>query len=288
MAGLAQVGAAEVTSRHAPWREHADFAIGLRPIPAAAWLEGGEDDPAARKDPLVAAHPDVTWGELDGSREAQAEVLALVAEALGRPVAPEGRAPLLAAARQVSDDLCLMQPGGGDWRLTALSLCAPTFFTADAVLGRTLGELHGPVDGFAERFLARVRRVFDGLRPGLVLERRNWTVVNSAGLFTPRSAPIRARIGEIAPDQAGEALYLRVERQTLRRLPQTGAALFTIRVWLQPLADLAQDRAQLNAFAEAWRNASPRFRAYKRFDLYDELVAGFLRAAGESYSVNGA
>jgi len=278
-----------VTLRHAPWREHADFTIGLRQIPVAAWLEGGEDDPAARKDRLIAAHPDVTWGELDGSREAQAEALALVAEALGRPVvAPQGRPPLLAAARQVSDDLCLMQRGDGDWRLTALCLCAPTFFTADAVLGRTLDELHGPVDGFAERFLARVRRVFDGLRPGLVLERRNWTVVNSAEPFTPQSTPIRARIGEITPDQAGEALHLRVERQTLRRLPQTGAALFTIRVWLQPLASLAQDRAQLNAFAQAWRNASPRFRAYKRFDLYDELVAGFLRAAGESYSVNGA
>ena len=36
-----------------------------------------------------------------------------------------------------------------------------------------------------------------------------------------------------------ERLFLRCERQTVRRLPRTGAILFTIRVFLNPLADLA-------------------------------------------------
>lgn len=275
-----------MTPAHAPWREHADFAIGLRAIPEAAWLEGGEADPAARKNPLLSAYPAETWGEIEGSRPAQAEVADLVSAALGRAIPTDCRPPLLAAARAVADDLCLMEKRNGEWTLTALCLCAPTFFTADAVLGRNLAELHGPVDGFAAQFLGRVRRVFDGLRPGLVLERRNWTLVNSAELFTPQAAPIRAHLGKIDPARAGEVLQLRVERQTLRRLPATGGALFTIRVWVRPLADLAQHGEQLSAFAQAWRAATPRFRAYKRLDLYEDLVAGFLRAAGECYSVN--
>jgi hypothetical protein len=133
------------------------------------------------------------------------------------------------------------------------------------------------VTGFAERFLVRVQRIFEGLRPDLVLERRNWTLLNSDALHTPSSAPIRARIGEIEPAQAGGVLNLRVERQTLRRLPKTGGALFTIRVWLAPLESLRDDPARLAAFARAWRNASPELRAYKRFDLYDDLVEAFLR-----------
>jgi len=95
-----------------------------------------------------------------------------------------------------------------------------------------------------------------------VLERRNWTVLNSADLHAPSSAPIRARIGEIDPADAGTALSLRVERQTLRRLPQTGAALFTIRVWLAPLGSLRDDPGRLAAFAHAWRTAHPDLRAY--------------------------
>jgi hypothetical protein len=276
-----------VSLRHAPFTEHADFAIGLRPIRPERWLEGGEADPAARKDPLIAARPQVVWGAMDGSEPAQAEALELVEAALGQAIPANGRPPLLAAARRVSDDLCLMERRD-QWRLTALSLCAPTFFTAEAVLGHSLAELHGPVEGFASRFLARVERVFDGLRPGLVLERRNWTVVNSDEAFVPDPAPVRARIVEIDPAKAGEALFLRVERQTLRRLPRSGAALFTIRVWLDPLAALRAEPERLAAFAQAWREAPPAFRAYKRFALYDALVEAFLRAEGESYSVNGS
>lgn len=273
--------------RHTPWVEAHDFAIGLKAIPAEAWLEGGEADPAARKDALLRDHPAVVWGEIEGSRPAQAEAAELVAQALGEARPDGGLPPLYAAARRVPDDLCLMEKHEGVWRLTALSLSAPTFFSAAEVLGKNLAELHGPVTGFGERFLTRVVRIFDGLRPDLVLERRNWTVVNSDQTFTPDSGPVRARIAGIAPDDAGRALHLRVERQTLRRLPRTGGALFTIRVWLAPLEALKTDPAALAAFARAWRDAAPAFRAYKRLDLYDPLVEGFLRAAGETYSVNG-
>lgn len=267
--------------RHSPWEESADFRIGLRPIAPADWLEGGEDEPALRKDPLFQAHRGAVWAEIPGSEAAQTEALALVAATLGHASAPAGLPRLYAAARRVPDDLCLMEKRGGQWRLTALSLSAGSFFTAEQAIGKSLRELHDPVTGFGERFLARVERIFEGLRQDLVLERRNWTVLNSADLHTPDPAPIRARIPEIQPAEAGRALSLRVERQTLRRLPVTGAALFTIRVWLTPLESLAASPGRLAAFARAWREAPADFRAYKRLDLYDEMIAAFLARAGQ-------
>ena len=69
--------------RHRPWEQAADFAIGLKPIPLSAWLEGGEPDPAPRKDALFAAARELVWAETEGSRPAQAEAAALVAAALG-------------------------------------------------------------------------------------------------------------------------------------------------------------------------------------------------------------
>jgi len=265
-----------VSPRHRPWEEAADFQIGLRPIALADWLEGGEADPASRKDSLMASRRGLVWAEAPGSRPGQEEVRGLVEAALGPAAPTPDLPPLYAAARRVPDDLCLMEKAGGQWRLTALSLCAGSFFTAEDVIGRSLAELHGPVTGFADRFLVRVQRIFEGLRPELVLERRNWTILNSDALHTPSSAPIRARIGEIDPTAAGRALHLRVERQTLRRLPRTGGALFTIRVWLAPLGSLAEEPERLAAFAQAWRTATPALRAYKRFDLYDPLVESFL------------
>lgn len=266
--------------RHAPWEMSADFSIGLAPIAPDAWLEGGEADPARRKDALLATAQALVWAETPGSMAGQAEALEMVEASLGVRADRADLPPLLAAARLIPDDLCLMEKREGQWRLSALSLSAGSFFTAEEAIGKSLAELHGPVNGFSERFLSRVQRIFEGLRPDLILQRRNWTLLNSAELHTPHSAPIRARIGEIQSDEAGTSLTLRVERQTLRRLPRTGGALFTIRVWVAPLAAVAETPERLAAFASAWRSAPAEFRAYKRLDLYDDLVAGFLAAQG--------
>lgn len=262
-----------MSPRHAPWAEASDFAIGLRPIAEADWLEGGEADPAARKDPLYAVHRDLVWGEVEGSRPGQAEAATLIDAALGS--APRSaEPPLYVAARRVADDLVLMEPRAGGWTVTALSLSAPTFFTARDALGKSLADLHRPVTGFHERLLGRTVRIFDALRPGLVLERRNWTLTHSGDLFTPYAAPVRAEISRLDPAAAGRSLRVRVERQTLRRLPQTGGVLFTIRVWLDRLDSLNPDRRA--AFARAWRDAPEAFRAYKGLGLYDRLVEDFL------------
>ena len=53
---------------HRPWEDGADFSIGLSPINEAHWLEGGEADPAARKDPLyddTAARPGAQFASMD-------------------------------------------------------------------------------------------------------------------------------------------------------------------------------------------------------------------------------
>ena len=261
-----------MSPRHAPWEDAAEFTIGLRAIDAADWLEGGEAEPAARKDPLRTHAPGLVWAETEGSQAAQQEVLEFVEAALGRPIPADGLPALYAAARQVPDDLCLMEKREDGWTLTALSLSAGSFFTAEDAIGKSLAGLHGPVTGFNTRLLPRVSRIFDGLREDLVLERRNWTLLNTDALHTPTPAPIRAEIPGIAADQAASRLFTRVERQTLRRLPRTRGVLFTIRVWTSPLGEVLADPERGARFARAWRTAHPDFRAYKHLELYDHLV----------------
>jgi dimethylamine monooxygenase subunit A len=264
-----------MSPRHRPWAEAGPgFSIGLRPIAVESWLEGEGAD-GARKTQLRAEHPSKVWGEVEDSREAQAEVLALVEAGTGRR-AGEGE-PLWAASLLVADDLCLMERRDGAWTLTAVSLCSPTFFTAAEALGKPLSGLHGPVPGFADQLLGRVERIFDNLPAGQVLERRNWTLVNSPELFLPHSAPVREGVADIDPAMAGEALHLRVERQTIRQLAG-GAVIFTIRVWRDPLASLRDDPKLLAAFERAWREAPEAFREYKGLARYDALVDAFLKS----------
>ena len=261
-----------------PWAGPPGFGIGLRRIDPAGWLEGGEARPWARKDALLKRVPRRVWGEVEGSRPGQAEAAALVAGALGIRLPGEDLPPLLRAARRVPDDLVLMESREGDWAVTALSLCAGSFFTADQALGRSLEALHHPVPGFANDLLLRVRRIFDNLPAGAVVERRNWTVTAQRDLHAPEAAAARALAARRLPDGSGRGFFVRCERQTLRRLPETGGVLFTIRIHQRPLQALAAEPPALAAFGQAWAAAPADFRRYKGLAAVAPGVEAFLSA----------
>ena len=144
--------------------------------------------------------------------------------------------PLEAASARVSDDLCLLQRGeDGLWRLEAASLVAPTFWLLAEKAGQPLGGLHEPVPGANPGLVSRIARMFDALRPGQVLERFNWTVQAGNARFTPSAAPLKALAAATPEEAALDVLHLRVERQTISKLPETGLLLFTIRIAVDPL-----------------------------------------------------
>jgi hypothetical protein len=95
--------------------------------------------------------------------------------------------------------------------------------------------------------------------------------------YTPDGTPLRQAAGIAALAEAKDALHVRVERQTIRRLPETGAVLFTIRIRLYKLADLLSERALAAAFQQAWREAPPDVRAYKKWESLERHVAALLQ-----------
>jgi dimethylamine monooxygenase subunit A len=205
-----------------------------------------------------------------GARLAYSETEAarLVLGASGSPP-PDRKLCLIDAARQVSDDLVVLDRVDEVWTVTSLILTSPTFFSVDQAFGAGLGVLHGPVPG-GDKLSHRIARIFDHLQPDTVLERFNWTLQPGADRFTPDSAPLIERAKCAGPADAARLLHLRVERQTIRRLPGSGGVLFTIRVSIDPVAAIASsDRA---ALASAWRGISEQGHRYKRWDAIDPLA----------------
>lgn len=257
-----------------------DFTVGLRPIETQAWITPDVEAAALpEKRALIATRLDEVYAATPDSHEAQAELARLVGAA--RAASAD---TLVEAAQLTSDDLVVLLPdAAGAWRVRAALLCAPTYFSCHDALGKTLHGLHAPVpdrlaDG-AQGLGDRIGRVFDGLRPDLVLERFNWTVQAGPDRFTPSSAPVMARAAVAEPSRALDELFLRVERQTIRKLAATGAVVFTIRISLDPLATVFAVAGAKNAFATAWAQAPDYVRGYKRWPALDRLVMAALAAA---------
>ena len=257
------------------------FAPGLNPIPEALWLRPDPEHDAnmANRATVLQAHGGDNAGDAARwdaqSLPAQAEALHLIEMALDRRAPDKAmgmHAPILRAGALLADDLVVMERRGEEWRATALLLTAPTFFSAAEAFGRNLFAIHEPVPGNAPSLTsiglaARVTALFDRLPDDSVLQRFNWTLQCGDARYTPDGAVHRALAAALGPEAAARELYLRVERQTVRRLPQTGAVLFTIRIALDPVRTLAPDvRA---ALATAWREADAEARAYKKWAALD-------------------
>lgn len=216
------------------------FSIGLRPVEPENWLDIAGDDPAqmlAEKDRLIAERPRDVFAAEEKTDAAQREVLALVADFVtggrsgrwrrdGSGITVAGRTieierprepPLQAAGRLVADDFVLMRNGPDGWRLAAASLCFPSSWVLAEKFGKPIGEIHGPVPGFAAgtRNDELISRMFDRLQPAVIVERFNWSLQANASLFHPladKARDERAR-GTAAVPRAGRlGLGLRAGR----------------------------------------------------------------------------
>jgi dimethylamine monooxygenase subunit A len=253
------------------------FDVGLRPIAMNAWLL--PDDQTywlAQKNELIDTHAQTVFRAQDRSLLAQQEAAALIAQLTNQHLLPSN-APLLEAARWVSDDLVIMQDDGAGWFATACCLCSPTFFSASHAIGKTLPQLHDPVPDGDFNLSKRIGRVFSNLAPDTILERHNWTVQWSDARHTPDGAPLRELASSADTLCAAANLFLRVERQTIRKLPSTGAVLFTIRIRLNNLATLLDNPSYYDAFQDAWVSAPEHVRGYKEWAVLERHVAQLLK-----------
>jgi dimethylamine monooxygenase subunit A len=263
--------------RHQPYFDGPPrFNVGLKPIALDQWLM--PDDQAVwlgTKNELIDSQQSVVFEEALGSRPAQQEAADLIALACEVKLR-KSEAPLLAASRLVSDDLVIMELTEGAWTNTACCLCSPTFFSAHHAIGKSLHSLHSPVPDGDFGLAARIARVFGNLQSDTILERYNWTVQWSDARFTPDGSLLRKEAAKAPIQQTGDNLFLRVERQTIRRLPTTGAILFTIRIRLTKLSHLLADPNHATAFGDAWLSASDRVRHYKKWAVLERHVAALL------------
>lgn len=173
----------------------------------------------------------------------------------GEPAAAEvaalaGVGAFAAAAVAQPDDLCVLSPEPG-WPLVAGAVLFPSHWRLADKLGRPLTEVHGPVPGFAGDLAGKVDRFLDRLRPGQVAWRRNVLLHRDGELHSPVPS---------TDDVPPKSWWLRSERQTFRRLPATGAMLFTIAVDTAPLASL--DPADRQRLAAWLRSLPPDWGTY--------------------------
>lgn len=172
----------------------------------------------------------------------------------GVQITPEAEAPgrelaamlgvqgvLAEAALATHEDLCLLTKAEGEevYRLIGAAVAWPSDWHPTHKIGLPLRALHAPIQGYEEHLASGVDRFMATLRPGPIYARCNWFIAATDKRRWLPERPPQEAFARVTPANAGETLFVRSERQTLRRLPETGAILFTIGIYVEPLGNLS-------------------------------------------------
>lgn len=248
--------------------------IGARPLPLAQWVSAVDDDwvpTIAMKRALIADRPQEVVGCIEGAQEACEEVAAGVLSSIGASPSTEiGIDALVDAALHVADDLCILLPDeNGVPRLAAAVLCSPNRWRLAEKIGGTMTNIHSPVARYGDDVASPVNSVMMRLKTERPIWRTNWGISNHPALFQPDTPPV-------TPQMDPGDMWLRVEYQTLRRLPITGGIVFTIRTYVEKLSDfMARDKPLVQDIAELVNKIPEDVAEYKSIAPYREKLFAY-------------
>ncbi|MFZ9651403.1 MAG: heme-dependent oxidative N-demethylase family protein, partial [Ilumatobacteraceae bacterium] len=219
--------------------------LGIFPVEISNWLlrDAEFDLTVQLKKKLLATRRSEVVGLQPGGDEVAEEAAQLVSAWAGVELASRGIDALVEASLLVADDLAVLQPikshdGSEQLLLNAAVVCCPSRWMLSEKMGHNMLAIHEPVAKYADHVGAAVDTYFQRLTVEKPVWRSNWIIQDHPALFQPQipTGPLVK-----TPDE----LWIRMERQTLRRLPKTGGILFTIRGYQQPLPEYLSRSKQI-------------------------------------------
>ena len=219
---------------------------GTRPISPDEWIicDDAFSQQMALRDKLIETKKDKVLAISDEAQEAAVELLKMTLDfcvsKLGykknvnkiiRPdkvsVEIDLNEPMTFLGRLVQNDFCILQKKDNEHVLTAAALCFPASWSLEEKFLKPLIDIHIPVKAYDGNIAKRVQRLFDGLQINRPVWRFNALYYEDPNLFQPRSVNQPRR--KPAPDKVK---YFRSERQTIIKLPESGAIIFGIHTFV--------------------------------------------------------
>ena len=187
-----------------------------------------------------------------------------------------GEKPLDLAGRIVQEDLCIMAPGSAGYTLAAASLCFPSRWRLIDKIGKRMVDIHSPVPDYQNKLARPVDRFFEKLDASKPVWRVNWSLTDDPDLYQPIRKTNTNYSQKINSENVGDLIFLRCERQTLRRLPNTGWILFTIKTYIDKVSALVFQPESLADLAHSIRDMSIDMQAYKNIAPYRKQLLEYL------------
>ncbi|PHH86151.1 hypothetical protein CDD83_10651 [Cordyceps sp. RAO-2017] len=201
--------------------------------------------------------------------------------------------PLRVLLDNVPEDfaLVLRDHESGCYYFRAGIICSAVGWSLGQKMGLSLSAIHRPVPDFEEKIAFSVDRFFTKMAAPNPIQRASWGLEVGQPLYLPSTHDDFLAREHQNPDLGPEDVFLRVDWQTLRRLPLSGAVLFNFKALFTPISEfrdepyvpslllkvLNEGKENIMKYKGTWHVehvAKPTLEAYERFQIEQGLMTG--------------
>ncbi|KAL0943584.1 uncharacterized protein CTRU02_201471 [Colletotrichum truncatum] len=226
-------------------------------------LESTYRERIAQRQELYAKHGSDVLGSLPGSELACKELMEMVLQflcaryptqfeikanilknrILGTETNLDAREPLHVLLNNVPEDFGIMlrDHETGRYVLRAGMICSSVGWNLGEKIGQGLPGIHRYVPDYKEKMEFSMDRFFTKMATSKPIQRGSWGLEIGQPLYLPAEHPDITHREFQNPNLKPDDIHLRVDWQTLRRLPLSGAVVFNFKALFTPLSELKNE-----------------------------------------------
>ncbi|KAJ9613153.1 hypothetical protein H2200_003094 [Cladophialophora chaetospira] len=151
--------------------------------------------------------------------------------------------PLLVMLDNIPEDFAIMlrNPETGYYHFRSGMICSALGWNVGTKIGLQLHEIHAPIPDYKEKMQFSMDRFFTKMPAQKPIQRGSWGLEVDQPLYMPPGDPHEKYRDFQSPDLDLSQIHLRVDWQTLRRLPLSGGIVFNFKAVFTPITEFRDE-----------------------------------------------
>jgi hypothetical protein len=166
-------------------------------------------------------------------------------------------------------------------------ICSSLGWNVGTKIGMTLKDIHKPIPDYKEKMSFSMDRYFSKMPTNAPIQRGSWGLEIGKPLFMPVGHPHEKLRAVQKPGLTIEECYLRVDWQTLRRLPLSAAIVFNFKAIFTPVTEFRDEPYIPELLLKILKEGKKNLMEYKNTWHVEHACIPVLEMYAEEQRANG-
>ncbi|OJD19338.1 hypothetical protein AJ78_00700 [Emergomyces pasteurianus Ep9510] len=197
--------------------------------------------------------------------------------------------PLVILMDNIPEDFAIMlrDDKTGYYVLCAGVICSALGWNLESKMGLQLHQIHAPIPDYKEKMQFSMDRYFSKMPTDKPIQRGSWGLEVGQPLFMPRGDPHELHRLSQNPSLSLSECNMRVDWQTLRRLPLSSSIVFNFKALFTPVAEFRDEPGVPKLIAKILKEGKRSILEYKNTWHVEHVVVPALEKWADEQEENG-